>query len=205
MKYLRFTLFFRSSFQYALPGFLAGLLLVALSGCVELFATKSSVGNSSKASTLQGVPPADAGLLLLLVPEGQVLTDPMVTAWIDAGSELGIRVQPVTGQQFRAMADTALRFAGLILPDRLHVVADDALLNSIREYTRAGGQTLLVYDFGTMALTRKGERIFAIPKSRLSDLAGVDYALYDSLREKSIVVGTVAAMRSTLRELQVPP
>ena len=205
MKYLRFTLFFRSSFQYALPGFLAGLLLVALSGCVELFATKSSVGNSSKASTLQGVPPADAGLLLLLVPEGQVLTDPMVTAWIDAGSELGIRVQPVTGQQFRAMADTALRFAGLILPDRLHVVADDALLNSIREYTRGGGQTLLVYDFGTMALTRKGERIFAIPKSRLSDLAGVDYALYDSLREKSIVVGTVAAMRSTLRELQVPP
>ena len=205
MKYLRSVFSFRSPFRYALPGFLAGLLFVALSGCVELFSFKSSAGKSSQTSTVQAAPAADAGLLLLLVPEGQVMADPMVTAWIDAGSELGVRIRPVTGQQFRAMADTALRFAGLILPDRLHVVADDALLNSIREYTQAGGQTLLVYDFGTMALNRKGERIFAIPKSRLSDLAGVDYALYDSLLEKSIVVGTVAAMRSTLRELQVPP
>ena len=205
MKYLRFAQFSKRSFQGVLPCLMAGMLVATLSGCVELSGDKSSAGNPPKASTLFATPAKDAGLLLLMVPEGQALTSPLVTAWVDAGSELGVRIQPITGRQFLAMGSSALSYAGLILPDRLHMVADDALLRSIREYTQAGGQTLLVYDFGTMALNGNGQRTFSIPNARLSDLAGVDYALYDSLREKSIVVGTVAAMRSTLRELQVPP
>ena len=114
-------------------------------------------------------------------------------------------MRPITDLQFRAMGDAALKYAGLILPDRLHVVADDVLMKLIRDYTQAGGQTLLVHDFGTLTLDGNLKPIYPIPKSRLSDLAGVDYALYDTLREKSTTVGTVAAMRSTLRELQVPP
>ncbi len=205
MKYLRFAHFFRSYSRYVLPSLSAGLLVGVLSGCVELFGSNRSAGNASQASILQAAPPVDAGVLLLLVPDGQVLTDPMVTAWVDSGSELGVRVQAVTAKQFLAMGSYALGYAGLVLPDRLHVVADDALLRSIREYTQTGGRTLLVHDFATMVLNGNGKPIFSIPKARLSDLAGVDYGLYDSLREKSIVVGTVAAMRSTLRQLQVPP
>ena len=147
----------------------------------------------------------DPGLLLLLVPDGQLLTHPMVTAWVDAASEIGVRIQPVTDRQFKKMGNSALNFAGLILPDQLHVVADDALLKSIRDYTLAGGQTMLVYDFATLALDGNAKPIYPIPKSRLSDLAGVDYALYHTLREKSTAVGSIAATRSTLRELQVPP
>ena len=205
MKYLRFVHFFRSSYRYVMPSLSAGVLVVVLSGCVELIGSNSATRNATQVSTLQAAPPVDAGVLLLLVPDGQVLTDPMVTAWVDSGSELGVRVQAVTAKQFLAMGSYALGYAGLVLPDRLHVVADDALLRSIREYTQTGGRTLLVHDFATMVLNGNGKPIFSIPKARLSDLAGVDYGLYDSLREKSIVVGTVAAMRSTLRQLQVPP
>ena len=85
------------------------------------------------------------------------------------------------------------------------MVADNGLLSSIRDYTQAGGQTMLVYDFGTLTLDFNAKPTYSIPKARLSDLAGVNYALYDMLREKSITNGSIAATRSTLRDLQVPP
>ena len=129
----------------------------------------------------------------------------MVTAWVDAASEIGVRVHPISDRQFKNLGAEALKYAGLILPDQLHVIADNALLKSIRDYTQAGGNTMLVYDFGTLTLDFNLKPIYPIPKSRLSDLAGVNYALYDTLREKSIATGSVAAKRSTLRELQVPP
>lgn len=177
---------------------------VLLAGCVEQ--TGSNDARTPRyANTSEYLPPADAGLLLLLVPQDLALTSPLVTAWLDAASETGVRMQPVTDLQFRAMGAAALKYAGLVLPDRLHVVAEDALMKSIRDYTQAGGQTLLVHDFGTLTLDGNRQPTYPIPKSRLSSLAGVDYALYDSLREKSTAVGPVAAMRSTLRELQVPP
>ena len=205
MKFLKLKHRLKLPLRFFYHCLVAGLTAAALSGCVELSGNKSPVLTTQQAGSAQSAPAGDTGLLLLLVPDAQVLTDPLVTAWVDAGSELGVRIQAVTDRQFREMGENALRYAGLILPDKMHVVADDALLKSIRDYTQAGGQTLLVYDFATMSLNANNIPIFSIPKARLSDLAGVDYALYDDLREKSIVVGTVAAMRSTLRELQVPP
>ena len=181
------------------------IALVALSGCVQSNSSNDLVLTASQASTSEFVHEPDAGLLLLLVPEDQILSAPMVTAWIDAGSELGIRIRPVTDQQFKALGLNALQYAGVILPDQLHMVADDELVKSIRVYTKAGGNTLLVHNFGTLVFDGNRQPTYPIPSSRLSELAGVDYALYHTLREKSAVVGTVAAMGSTLRELQVPP
>ncbi|MEO6018566.1 MAG: hypothetical protein ABIP46_15010, partial [Polaromonas sp.] len=147
----------------------------------------------------------DPGLLLLLVPEGQPLTHPQVTAWLDAASEEGVRLQPVTDREFMALGANALNYAGLVLPDQLHAIASDPLIEAVRQYTLNGGHTLLAYDFGTFTLDGNQKPTYPIPKSRLSDLAGVDYALYDALREKSTAVGPVMALRSTLRDLQVPP
>lgn len=147
----------------------------------------------------------DPGVLLLLVPDGQPLNHPDVMAWMDAASEEGVRMQAVTDSTFRALGRRALRYAGLVLPDQLHTMADDALLQAISRYTEAGGHTLLAYDFGIFRLDGHQQPTYPIPRSRLSHLAGVDYGLYDGLREKSITVGQVMAMRSTLRELQVPP
>ena len=184
---------------------LAVVTLLSVSACTESADTRNPTLNSRQVSTSDFASQPDPGLLLLLIPQGQRLTDPLVTAWLDAASEIGVRMQPITDRQFKNLGAAALKYAGLILPDQLYVVADNALLKAIRDYTQAGGHTLLVYDFGTLALDFNLKPIYPIPKSRLSDLAGVNYALYDTMREKSTVVGSIAATRSTLRELQVPP
>ena len=179
-----------------------------LSGCTERGAPDTASAPTSTAPPEAGtlaLAAADPGLLLLLVPEGQRMATPQVSAWMDAASETGVRLQAVTERQFRALGADALKYAGLVLPDQLHPIASDALLQAVRDYTSAGGHTLLVFDFGTLTLDSNQKPTYPIPRSRLSDLAGVDYALYDTLREKSTVVGPVTAMRSTLRALQVPP
>lgn len=188
--------------------FMLLLLAATLSGCTERSAPGSGIDPASPASSLRApatMGTADPGLLLLLVPEGQSLAHPQVTAWMDAASEEGLRLQAVTDRQFMALGANALKYAGLVLPDQLHPIASDELVRSVWDYTAAGGHIMLVYDFGTFTLNSQQKPTYSIPKSRLSDLAGVDYALYDALREKITTVGPVTAMRSTMRQLQVPP
>lgn len=149
---------------------------------------------------------ADPGLLMLLVPDGQAEADPRVTSWADAASEVGTRIAMVTDAQFLALGTTgALKYAGLVLPDQLHSVATDDVVAAVRDYTTLGGKTLLTYDFGALTLNSNRQPVYPIPKSRLSDLAGVDYVLYDALRERTVGLGPVTAMRSTMRKLLVPP
>ncbi|MGB3069870.1 MAG: hypothetical protein WBC18_15050 [Ottowia sp.] len=151
-------------------------------------------------------PPADPGLLLLLVPDGVQEIDPGVQAWKDAASEAGVRLAAVTDAQFLAMGATGARtYAGLVLPDQLHRTANDAVVAAVREFTRAGGRTLLTFDFAVLQQRSDGAPIYAASTSRLSDLAGVDYALYEKYRDRTVGLGPVTAMRSILRELQVPP
>ena len=146
----------------------------------------------------------DPGVLLLLLPDGQDVKDPRVTAWTDAASEEGVRIQPLMDAEFMKLGQAALSYAGLILPDSLHTVASDSLVAAIQNYTVSGGKTLLVFDFG--ALTLSGNvPVYPIPQSRLSGLAGVDYILYDQLRDRTTGLGPVTALRSTLRSLLVPP
>lgn len=149
---------------------------------------------------------ADPGLLMLLVPDDLSLPDDRVRSWTDAAAEVGTRMAVVTDAQFLAMGATgALRYAGLVLPDQLHTVATDALIAAIRDYTTQGGRVLLSFDFAALTLNADGEPVYPIPRSRLSDLAGVDYALYDQLRDRTVGLGPVTALRSTLRSLLVPP
>lgn len=149
---------------------------------------------------------ADPGLLMLLVPDGQAGADARVTSWADAASEVGTRIAMVTDAQFLALGTAgALNYAGLVLPDQLHSVATDDVVAAVRDYTMRGGKTLLTYDFGALALDGNRQPVYPIPKSRLSDLAGVDYVLYDALRERIVGLGPVTAMRSTMRKLLVPP
>lgn len=146
----------------------------------------------------------DPGVLLLLLPDGQDVKDPRVAAWGDAAAEEGVRILPVTDSSFMTMGATALSYAGLILPDSLHTLASDGLISAIQSYTAAGGKTMLVFDFGALTLSG-GVPIYPIPKSRLSSMAGVDYILYDQLRDQTTGLGPVTALRSQLRSLLVPP
>lgn len=170
-------------------------------GPTELSATAPAAFMPRQATTL-ATAPNDPGLLLLLVPDGQNLADPRISAWADAASEEGVRLLPVTDSQFIQWGAATSGFAGLILPDSLHTRADDTLIDAIRGHTQRGGRTLLVFDFG--ALLPSGFYPATGP-SRLSDLAGVQYLMYDTLRDRTSGLGPVRAARSTLRQLLVPP
>jgi len=159
---------------------------------------------SAMAVSASALPPPDPGLLLLLLPDDQDTSDARVQAWIDAAIEEGVRLQPISDSAFLALGDAAQGYAGLVLPDDLHVLATDSLLAAVQRYTEAGGKTLLCFDFG--ALTLAGDvPVYPVPKSRLSGLAGVDYVLYDQLRERTTGLGPVTGLRGTLRSLLVPP
>lgn len=189
----------------------ASLGVVSASSSVltpEGFASTDTQANPDAGTTadvgIAAVPVPDPGVLMLLLPDTQNQLDPAVLSWIDAASEVGVRVTPITDSQFLQLGTAAAGFAGLILPDGLHTQATDALITAIGNYTRNGGRTMLVFDFGALTLSN-GVPVYPIPKSRLSDLAGVDYVLYDALREKTTGLGPVTAPRSVLRSLWVPP
>lgn len=173
---------------------------IAATGAVSL--ETSALFNTAAVINVASTP--DPGVLLLLVPDGQNLADPRISAWVDAALELGVRIQPVTDSQFLQLATTPANFAGLILPDGLHTVASDELIAAVVRYTQNGGKTMLVFDFGALTL-QNGTPVYPVPKSRLSALAGVDYVLYDALRDRTTGLGPVTALKSTMRNLLVPP
>lgn len=144
---------------------------------------------------------AASGPLAVLLPDGQSLSDPKVMAWKDAADEEGLRLTFVRDADFIASDGAAPNYSGVILPDQIHQHASDELITAIRNYVEAGGNLMLVYDAG--ALTSDG--FYAVPKSRFSDLSGVDYVLYDELRDRTIGLGPLVGIEKQLWDLQVPP
>ena len=140
--------------------------------------------------------------MALLLPDGLAVTDPKVTAWTDAAQERGYKLEILRNAAFQlAGPGIKSQYSGVIIPDQMQVSMSDALVTSIQNYVTHGGNIMLVYDAG--ALTDTG--FYAIPKSRFSTLVGVDYVLYDSLRERTVGLGPTIGGVSLLRAMQVPP
>jgi hypothetical protein len=144
---------------------------------------------------------SDADRVLLLVPDGTPFADPRVTVWLDAASEEGIHLAPMTDSTFLRPLFGKPKCAGIILPDSIHLQASDLLVNAVREYVSDGGHLMLVYDAGA----KSQEGFYTGDRSRFSDLAGVDYSLYNSLRDKMIQSGTVGATIPLMDRLGIPP
>ena len=140
--------------------------------------------------------------MALLLPDGLAVTDAQVTAWTDAAQERGYKLDIIRNAAFQlAGPGIKSQYSGIIVPDQMQVSMSDALVTSIQNYVIQGGNIMLVYDAG--ALTDTG--FYAIPKSRFSTLVGVDYVLYDSLRERTVGLGPTIGGVSLLRAMQVPP
>ena len=152
-------------------------------------------------SSASSVYAADSDTLMLLLPDGMAITDQRVIAWKDTAREEGVQLKIIRDTEFQVLGSAALKYRGLVLPDGIHVNASDDIIAAINAYVNAGGNVMLIYDFG--ALTENG--FYAVPKSRLSALAGVDYVLYDKLRENTVGLGHVTGMESALWKLGVPP
>ena len=146
-------------------------------------------------------PDATIDRILLLLPDGTSLSDARVTLWLDAGSEEGLHIVAMHDSEFVRPFFGQPECAGVILPDSIHQRASDSFIAAVRRFVVGGGQLMLVYDAGTLS----NEGKYAPGWSRLSDLAGVDYALYDRLHENTIQWGSVAADSQTIQQMAIPP
>src|SRR5580700_2375031 len=144
---------------------------------------------------------ATADRLILLVPDGTSFSNPKVAMWLDAGSEEGLHVVPVHDSEFLRPLWADSKCAGVILPDSIHRQASDLLIATMHHFVAAGGKLMLVYDAGTFSL----DGAFAAGHSRLSDLAGVDYALYNQLGDKTIQWSKVRSTNLIVRRMDIPP
>jgi len=144
--------------------------------------------------------PASPDTILLLLPDAVDEKDPQVQAWFDAAAEEGFHLQSVRDS---ALLDPMFQMqaAGLIVPDQVHRQANDALIGALHRYVDQGGRLMLVYDACTFDLNDR----YPGGASRLSDLAGVDYALYDRFGTASIVTGSVWGTTMAMQQLAIPP
>src|SRR6202166_5206337 len=142
-----------------------------------------------------------ADRLLLLVPDGVSFSNPKVTMWLDAGSEEGLHVVPVHDSEFLRPLWGESKCAGVILPDSIHQQTSDLFVATLHRFVADGGKLMLVYDAGTFSLNGA----FAAGRSRLSDLAGVDYALYNKLGDKTIQWSKVTSVNAIVSQLEIPP
>ena len=139
--------------------------------------------------------------LLLLVPDSADTESPKVKVWLDAVAEEGFLITVMRDSEFLRPWTNRTLFSGIILPDQVHKVASDSLVSTLATYVENGGKLMLVHDAGVWSL----EERYTSNRSRFSDLAGVDYAYYDRLKEKTITWQPVLASTRTLAALRVPP
>ena len=144
---------------------------------------------------------SSADRLLLLVPDRTRFSDPKVALWVDAGSELGLHVVPMHDSEFLRPFLQKHEFAGVILPDSVHKQASDLLVTAIQKYVAGGGNLMLVYDAGTLSLAGG----YAKGQSRFSGLAGIKYALYDSLGDQTIRWSDIHGTARSFEAMGVPP
>lgn len=163
-----------------------------LAACV----TAASMGYLSWAN--DSVPKTE---IVLLIHDSISKTDPRVDLWRDAALEKGLPIRLMHDSEYLRPWVHRSSYAGVILPDQVHRMVSDMLLYELREYVEQGGKLMLVYDAGT----KTQNNFYAAGKSVFSSLAGIDYALYDRLREGTIVWGPVAGSRAGLDALGVPP
>jgi hypothetical protein len=142
-----------------------------------------------------------ADRIILLVPDGTSFSNPRVTVWLDAASEEGLHVVPMHDSSFIRSIFPRPPCAGVILPDSVHEQASDLFIGAIRDYVATGGHLMLVYDAAVESL----QGFYSSDRSRLSDLAGVDYALYKTLGSATIQSSDVTGGIPLMDELGVPP
>lgn len=141
-----------------------------------------------------------ADTIYLLLPDSVNEKDVQVEVWVDAALEEGLHLQVVRDS---ALLDPTLqtKSAGLIVPDQVHRQANDALVGALHRYVDQGGKLMIVYDACTWDLRDS----YASHTSRMSDLVGVDYALYDRFGTESITSGDVWGTTASMKALAIPP
>jgi len=168
-------------------GILGALLVVLLGSAAYLHRGGMQKGDS-------------VDTLFLLVPDSANLNDPLIQEWLDAAEEEGLHLQTVTDS---ALLNPMVQFhaTGLIVPDQIHRNANETLVSALHDYVHRGGKLMLVYDACTLDLNG----FFSKYESRLSDLVGVSYALYDKYKKNTMPLDQVWGTQQSMEALGIPP
>lgn len=147
-----------------------------------------------------GDAPASSARLILVLPDTEAADPAPQAAWQNAADELGLKLEPMSASELvRQRGDG--RGDALILPDALHRRMSDALAMTLRERVRAGDRLMLVHDAGLQDIDGR----YRAERSRLSDLAGVDYGLYGELGAGMLRETEVQVQPSRIAALGLPP
>jgi peptidoglycan/xylan/chitin deacetylase (PgdA/CDA1 family) len=139
--------------------------------------------------------------LYLLVPDNIGASDPVVREWADAAQEEGLHLRLLHDSEFLNSLQRSKPIPGLIVPDSIHRTANATLIGALHEYVHRGGNLMVVYDACTWDLDNHFARI----QSRLSDLVGVSYALYERYTTDSIHWSSVWGDEEAMKDLGIPP
>jgi hypothetical protein len=144
---------------------------------------------------------AQADSLFLLVPDGIDGNNVTVREWKDAAEEEGLHLALLHDSELLNPLQRTRAIPGLIVPDLIHRNANATLIGALHEYVHRGGNLLVIYDACTWDLDNNYSKV----QSRLSDLVGVSYALYDRYRTDSIHWSSVWGDVNSMQELGIPP
>jgi hypothetical protein len=145
--------------------------------------------------------PASVSIALLL-PDDLAAESSFVRMWQDSADEEGIRLQPVRAGEWARSTIEGLKWEGVILPDTFHRRVDDSVAALLRDYVSDGGRLMLVYDGGLLTSTG----FYSRGRSRFSELAGVEYGMYQALGKATATRSRIArAQASDMKQLHIPP
>lgn len=144
-------------------------------------------------------------MLGIVAPDGMTASEPALAVWLDGAHEEGIQAETVhvsalIGESI--WGDKSLvAYRALVLPDQLLRRSNRKLMRALQKFVEQGGQLLVCYD--ALSSTSGGDR----PEGRalLSELVGVDYALFDTLGTGEIAYGPVLGTEESMAQLQIPP
>lgn len=150
---------------------------------------------------LSVLPPFDQRhTLALLVADGT--SRELTHIWQQTALEEGIKLDIVSASQFvRARKIDQHAYAGIVVADTTHRRASNYLIDTLREYVQSGGKLMLVFD----ALTHDLNGAYPEASARLTDLTGVEYAMYDEFGKDVITTRPVISTTDTVARIGVPP
>lgn len=140
--------------------------------------------------------------MVLLIPDATALRHPVTQAWLDAAQEEGVALQTMTDDAFVRAQANRQTLAGVIVPDTVHRQASNVLVSALYRYAEEGGHVLVGFD---AALLDPQQGIYAAPHSRLSQLVGTAYALYEQLKSNTTAQGPVYVSREAENALAIQP
>jgi hypothetical protein len=142
--------------------------------------------------------PLEIGIVVATADQNSVAA----RMWSDAAREQGLPVRIVTADEVMSdWPDQHRRFAGLVLPDELAQKASPEFVTGLRQYVDNGGRLLVVFD----AALLDSEGLYALDRSVLSDLVGVNYAMSERLGNGMFRHGPVFASSASAKVLGLPP